>query len=63
MNILIDAIKKYKVKIINIINDSKNQNINENVKKIFVINLIEDDIKRNYIITLMKKYNINFTFI
>ena len=63
MNILIDAIKKYKVKIINIINDSKNQNINENVKKIFVINLIEDDIKRNYIITLMKKYNINFTLV
>lgn len=60
---LIDEIKKYKVKVINIINDNQNKNINEKIKKIFVINLIEDDIKRNYIITLMKKYNINFSLV
>jgi GR25 family glycosyltransferase involved in LPS biosynthesis len=63
MDILIDAIKNYKVKIINIVNDNENRNINEKIKKIFVINLIEDDIKRNYVITLMKKYNINFSLI
>lgn len=63
MSILIDAIKNYKVKVINIINDNQNQNINDKIKKIFVINLTEDDVKRNYIITLMKKYNINFTLV
>jgi len=63
MSILINAIKNYKVKVINIINDNQNQTINDKIKKIFVINLIEDDIKRNYIITLMKKYNINFTLV
>ena len=75
---IIDAIKNYKVKIINIqnyttdnINDDIEINnrintintINTIIKKIYVINLINDEIKRNYIITLMKKYNINFTLI
>jgi GR25 family glycosyltransferase involved in LPS biosynthesis len=61
--IVIDAIINYKVKFITIINDDQNKNINEKIKKIFVINLLEDDIKRNYIITLMKKYNINFSLV
>jgi GR25 family glycosyltransferase involved in LPS biosynthesis len=72
---IIDAIKNYKVKIINIqnyttdivnddveINNTKNT-INTKIKKIYVINLIDDEIKRNYMITLMKKYNINFTLV
>jgi len=63
MSILIDAIKKYKVKVINVVNDSQSKNINEKIKKIFVINMVEDDVKRNYIITLMKKYNINFSLV
>jgi GR25 family glycosyltransferase involved in LPS biosynthesis len=58
----IDAIKNYKVKVINIINN-KNSEINKRVKKIFVINLLEDKLKRNYIITLMKKYDINFSLV
>jgi glycosyl transferase family 25 len=66
-NILIDAIKNYNVKVINIINDNDNtkstQNINDKIKKIFVINLVNDNIKRNYIIALMKKLNINFTLV
>jgi len=86
MNSIIDAIKKYKVKVINISNDTnpqddneeenekmideenekideENEKINAKIKKIYVINLIDDEIKRNYIITLMKKYNINFTLV
>jgi GR25 family glycosyltransferase involved in LPS biosynthesis len=61
---IIDAIKNYKVKLINIQNNINNTSeINTRVKKIYVINLIDDEIKRNYIITLMKKYNINFTLV
>jgi glycosyl transferase family 25 len=83
MNSIIDAIKNYKVKVINIthsennisnnnsdnsdnsvnsVND-KSDNFNEIIKKIYVINLLDDEMKRNYIITLMKKYNINFTLV
>lgn len=66
-NTLIDAIKNYNVKVINIINDNDNtkspHNINDKIKKIFVINLLTDNIKRNYIIALMKKLNINFTLV
>ena len=61
-NQLIDAIKNYKVININILNDNESI-INKNVKKIFVINLLEDTVKRNYIITLMKKYGINYTLV
>ena len=77
MNSIIDAIKNYKVKVVNINqnqtqNDNANSNandnanksiINEKIKKIYVINLIDDEIKRNYIITLMNKYKINFTLV
>jgi GR25 family glycosyltransferase involved in LPS biosynthesis len=88
MNSIIDAIKNYKVKVINITNDEfliKSQKVNEDtttedtteeesneetgprinerVKKIYVINLIDDELKRNYIITLMKKLKINFTLV
>jgi hypothetical protein len=69
MNSILDAIKNYKVKVVNINqnrNDNDNPNnsvINEKIKKIYVINLIDDEIKRNYIITLMNKYKINFTLV
>jgi len=54
---LTDAILNYKVVAINITND-KNSEINSKVKKIFVINLMEDIVKRNYIITLFTKYKL-----
>lgn len=57
-------IKNYKVRLVNIINDNTNLNfINSFVDKIFVINMKSCNIRRNYIISLMKKYNINFTFV
>jgi GR25 family glycosyltransferase involved in LPS biosynthesis len=59
---LLNAIKNYKVIAINIINDT-NSEINKKVNKIFVINLLEDNLKRNYIICLMKKYKINYTLV
>ena len=60
--ILINAIKNYKVDVINVLNNTESE-INKKVKKIFVINLVDDVLKRNYIIALMKKYKINYTFI
>jgi len=72
MNLSIDLIKNYKVKLINIINDSTSDaeiesnsfsSLNDKIKKIFVINLKDDEIKRNYIVTLMSKYKINFTLV
>lgn len=58
----IQMVKNYKVKIINILNNKESE-INKRVDKIYVINLSEDIIKRNYIITIMKKYGINFTLV
>lgn len=52
----------YNVKTIHIINDT-NSEINIKIKRIYVINMIKDVVKRNYIITIMKKYNINFTIV
>jgi GR25 family glycosyltransferase involved in LPS biosynthesis len=59
---VIKLVKKYNVKVVNILNDN-NSEINKRIQKIYVINLAEDIYKRNYIITLMKKYNINFTLV
>jgi len=56
------AILNYKVVVVNVTNDN-NSVINSKVKKIFVISLIEDIVKRNYIITIFKKYKINFTLV
>jgi GR25 family glycosyltransferase involved in LPS biosynthesis len=58
----IQMIKNYKVKIINILNNNESE-INKRIDKIYVINLSEDVVKRNYIITIMKKYGINFTLV
>jgi GR25 family glycosyltransferase involved in LPS biosynthesis len=60
--LILNAINNYKVITINIVNNKESE-INKKVKKIFVINLLEDKIKRNYITVLMKKYNINYTFV
>jgi GR25 family glycosyltransferase involved in LPS biosynthesis len=61
-NNLIQAIKDYKVKIINVTNNPDSI-INKKIKQIYVINLAEDMHKRNYILVLMKKYGINFKLI
>jgi len=58
----VKALKNYKAKIINIIND-KNCELNKRVKQVYIINLVEDVRKRNYIITLMKKYGINYSLV
>jgi GR25 family glycosyltransferase involved in LPS biosynthesis len=52
----------YQVKLINI-NNNNNSIINEKIQKIFVINLLEDSLQRNYILIIMKKLNINFTLV
>ena len=55
-------IENYKVRTIDIIND-KNNEINKRVSKIYVINLYHDTEKRNYIITLLSKFKINYTLV
>lgn len=66
-----NLINKYKVKILNI-NNSKTKiktNTNEclffqnKIKKIYVINLIQNTLRRKYIYLIMKKYGIDFTFV
>ena len=59
---ILEVLQKYKVKNISITNN-ENSEINKRVNKIYIINLLEDTYKRNYIITLMKKYDINYTLI
>ena len=58
-------LNNYRVKVINFINNNNNNTseINNKVKKIYVINLLENEIRRNYIMVIMKKLNIDFTLI
>lgn len=64
MNIeLLNYLKEYKFYNINIINDDTNSGINAVVKKIYIINLLEDIRKRNYVYLLLKKYKINYNLI
>ena len=58
---LMSIIENYKVKVYYFINNNNNA-INNIVKDIYVINLIKNKARRNYIITIMKKMNINFLF-
>jgi glycosyl transferase family 25 len=58
-----DLLLKYKVKLLDIINTHEANIINQLVSKIFVINLKEDKIRRKYILCLLKKYKINYTFV
>jgi GR25 family glycosyltransferase involved in LPS biosynthesis len=60
--LLIDILKLYKVKLVHIKNVATSD-LNERVEQIYVINMIQDIRKRNYIIILMKKYGINFTLV
>lgn len=60
---LIESIKEYKFMNIKITNDPKNTGINEFLKKVYIINLFEDILKRNYIYILFKKYKINYNLI
>lgn len=62
---LLECIEKYrfiKIKITHT-KEKETSKLNEKIKKIYVINLFGDVIKRNYIYELFKKYNINYTFI
>jgi GR25 family glycosyltransferase involved in LPS biosynthesis len=61
-NDFVKIIQSYKVKIINFSNSIKSE-INNIVNKIYVINLQENEIRRNYILVLMKKLNIDFTLV
>uniref|UniRef100_A0A6C0LHF3 Glycosyl transferase family 25 domain-containing protein n=1 Tax=viral metagenome TaxID=1070528 RepID=A0A6C0LHF3_9ZZZZ len=58
-----NILNNYKVDIYEITNTKKKTFINMRIKKIFVINLADNTIRRNYILMLMKKYNINFSLI
>ena len=58
------VIDTYDVKRKTFINDEPlSMYINKNVEHIYVINLERDQIRRNYVTVLMKKYKINFEFI
>lgn len=56
-------LSNYKVSNYNIINATVENFINLRIKRIFVINLADNIIRRNYILVLMKKYNINFSLV
>ena len=61
---ILHIINNYNVKRISFKNDEFISNyINEYVNHIYVINLESDRIRRNYIIKVMEKYNINFELI
>jgi GR25 family glycosyltransferase involved in LPS biosynthesis len=58
-----NLLDKYKATIYDVVNSNKKTFINTRIKKIFVINLADNLIRRNYILVLMKKYNINFSLV
>lgn len=62
-NTLLECVDSYRFMNIKITNKKEISKLNENVKQIYVINLYEDFIKRNYIYELFKKYNINYNLI
>lgn len=57
-----NILQNYKAKIIHIKNKEPSI-INSYVSQIYVINLAEDALKRNYIITLLQKFKINFSLV
>lgn len=59
---IIIAVKKYQPELI-IVENKKTTILNQKVNAVYVINLKEDERKRNYIIKLMQKYSINFTLV
>jgi GR25 family glycosyltransferase involved in LPS biosynthesis len=58
-----NILNNYKVKVYNIVNNNIELFINKKVSKIYVINLKKDKMRQKYILILMKKYKINFTFV
>ena len=63
-NPIFNIIKNYDIIVENIVQPNLiNNKINNIIDKIFVINLTKDIIKKNYILLLMKKYNLNFTLV
>ena len=63
-NYILKSLKEYNVKVFKIINDNDNKNfINQHLDNIYVINLKDNVLRRNYIIILMKKYGINFNLV
>lgn len=63
INKIKDIINNYKIKKYNIINSKESNFLNDNIKKIYVINLKSNIIRRNYIYVIMKKLKINYTLI
>ena len=59
----INLLKNYKASIYEIENTKRKNYINTRIRKVFVINLADNVIRRNYILILMKKYNINFSLV
>jgi GR25 family glycosyltransferase involved in LPS biosynthesis len=59
---LLNYIETYKFIKIRVTNNVSSK-INEKVKQIYVINLYEDVLKRNYITKLFEKYNFNYSLI
>lgn len=58
-----NVLNKCKVSVYEIENTKTKTFINMRIKKIFIINLADNIIRRNYILTMMKKYNINFSLV
>jgi len=63
-NIILKNIEDYNVSVFDIENDKQKINfINQYISKIYVINLLDNTLRRNYILLLMKKFNINFRLV
>jgi GR25 family glycosyltransferase involved in LPS biosynthesis len=63
-NEIFKVLKEYDVNLFKILNDEHNINfINSHLNNIYVINLNDNVLRRNYIIILMKKYGINFNLV
>lgn len=63
-NQIYDILENYNVVNISIINDLQNlEYINKKINKIYVINLINDNLRKNYIEIIMKKMNINYNLV
>lgn len=60
---LLECLESYRFMNLKIINTKEPSKLNEKVQQIYVINLYEDIQKRNYILTLFKKYNISYNLI
>jgi glycosyl transferase family 25 len=58
---IFEILKNYKVKKYNFYHNKNT--LNSYINKIYIINLVDNIFRRNYIILLMKKYQLNFTLI